>query len=221
MELSLEMKPGFRNHLSISLAGFGGLGILLSLYTLGTSYYSVSGYGDWTLPTNELVVWLCLLAMVVMAVSVGGLFIPKLRYAALAVFIGTGLLVTLCIASLKSADSIRIQGFERLTHEAAPLVEAIHAYHEKYGLPPKAIEDLQVAFPSGHTIKGDELPEFKYLQGEQASERFHGNPWVLILETPTGPLKWDRFVYYPLQNYPPLASGGWFEKVGTWGYLHE
>lgn len=221
MEISLEYKPGFRNHLYISLAGFGGLGILLSLYTLGTSYYSVSGHGDWALPSNEMIVWLCLLAMVIMAISVVGIFFPKLRSAALAVFIGTGVLVTLSIASLKSADNIRIKGFERLAQEAAPLVETIHVYHDYFGHPPKSLEELEVVFPPNHAIKGDELPEFQYVQGELARERYHGNPWVLILETPTGPLRWDRFIYYPLQNYPPLASGGWFEKVGKWGYLHE
>lgn len=221
MSLNLDCKSGFRNHLYTSLAVFGGMGILLSLYTLGTSYYSVSGHGDWTLPSNEMIVWLCLLAMVVMAVSVGGFFLPRLRCGSVAVFIGSGVLITLCIASLKSADKIRIQGFERLAHEAAPLVEAIHLYHDKYGLPPKTIEDLQVIFPRGHKIRGDALPEFEYIQGERATERYHGNPWVLVLETPTGPLKWDRFVYYPLQNYPPLANGGWFEKVAEWGYLHE
>lgn len=221
MAIDLECKTGFRGHLFVSLAGFGGLGIILSLYTLGSSYYSVSGYGNWGLPSNELVVWLCLLSMVVMAVAVCGLFIPRLRCASLAVFIGAGVMMTLTITSLKSADEIRIEGFERLAHEATPLVEAIYAYQEENGRPPKSLDDLQVSIPPGHSIKGDELPDFKYIPGELASERFHGNPWVLILETPTGSLKWDRFVYYPLQNYPPLANGGWFEKVGDWGYLHE
>lgn len=221
MGFELECKSGFRGQLAFSLAGFGGLGILLSGYTVGSSYYSVSGYGDWALPSHELVVWLCLLGMVVMAVSVLGLFIHKIRCSAVAVFIGAGLLVTLSVASLKASDEIRIAGFERLTQEAAPLVEAIHTYNEEHGLPPESLDEVKVVFPAGHTIEGDKLPEFEYLPGELASERFHGNPWVLILETPTGPLKWDRFLYYPLQNYPPLANGGWFETVGQWAYLHE
>lgn len=221
MSFSLECNSGFRGQLVFSLAGFGGLGLLLSGYTVGSSYYSVSGYGDWTLHSQELVVWLCLLGMVVMAVSAIGFFIHKIRCSAVAVFIGAGVLVTLSVASLKSADKIRIDGFERLTYEATPLVDAIHAYSEEFGQPPENLDKLKVVYPAGHNIEGGELPEFKYLPGELASERFHGNPWVLYLETPTGPLKWDRFLYYPLQNYPPLANGGWFESVGQWAYLHE
>lgn len=217
----LDSKAGFRGQLTFSLAGFGGLGLLLSAYTVGSSYYSVSGYGDWALPSNELVVWLCLLGMVVMSVSVIGIFFNKSRGPALAVFIGAGLLVTLSIASLKSADKIRTAGFERLAHEAAPLVEAIHTYKETFGHPPESLDKLKIVYPAGHSIKGEVLPKFEYLPGELASERYHGNPWVLILETPTGPLRWDRFLYYPLQNYPPLANGGWFETVGQWAYLHE
>lgn len=221
MAFTLESKTDFRNKLAFSLTGFGSLGLLLSAYTLGSSYYSVSGYGDWALPSQELVVWLCLLGMTVMAVSVIGFFVHKLRCSAVAVFIGAGILVVLSIASLRSADKIRIAGFERLTLEAAPLVAAIHAYNDRFGHPPENLDTLIIDYPTGHSIKGDKLPEFEYLPGELASERFHGNPWVLILETPTGPLKWDRFLYYPLQNYPPLANGGWFEAVGPWGYLHE
>ena len=221
MAIKLECKSGFRSHLFVSLSGFGSLGVLLSLYAIGSSYYSVSGYGDWALPSHELVVWLCLLNMIVMVIAAGGFFLPRIRCVSVAILIGAGVMVTLTIASLKSADRIRIQGFERLSHEAAPLVEAIHAYQQTNGLPPESLDDLKVNYPAGHTIKGDDLPEFQYVPGDRAKERYHGNPWVLILETPTGSMKWDRFVYYPLQNYPPLASGGWFEKVGDWGYLHE
>jgi hypothetical protein len=216
-----DCKAGFRANLTLSLIGFGSLGLLLSGYILGVSYYSVSGYGDWGLPSQELVVWLCLLGMVIMAVSVLGIFLSRIRCAAVAVFIGSGLLVTLGVAALKSSDAIRMQGFERLAGEAAPLVEAINAYYEEHGAPPESLEQLQVSYPPGHTIKGDNLPEFTYVPDNRATERYHGNPWVLILDAPTGPLKWDKFLYYPLQNYPPLGHGGWFEKVGEWAYVHE
>jgi len=221
MRLAFDCKPGFRNNLILSLSGFGMLGLLLSAYTIGSSYYSVSGYGDWGLPSQEMVTWLCLLGMVVMTIAAIGFFVTRLRCPSLAVFIGAGLLVTMGIASLKSADRIRMQGFERLSREVAPLVEAIRTYTSEHGKPPKSLEEFEVHYPPGHVIKGDELPEFDYVPGDRAAERYHGNPWVLVLETPTGPLKWDRFVYYPLQNYPPLWRGGWFEKVGDWAYLHE
>ncbi len=221
MIFDLDCKTGFRPKLTLSLSGFGLFSLLLCSYTIGSSYLSVSGYGDWGLSGQELVVWLCLLGMVIMAVSLFGLFSKKLRCTSMAVFIGAGLMVTLSVISLKSADKIRLQGFERLSQEAAPLVAAIHDYNEKFGYPPESLEGLQVSSPPGYAVKGGELPDFEYLSGELATLRYHGNPWVLMLETPTGPLRWDSFLYYPLQNYPSLGHGGWIEKVGEWGYVHE
>ena len=139
----------------------------------------------------------------------------------MATLLGSGMMVIVGLVSLMSADKIRMQGFERLTMEAAPLVAAIHKYDSTYGYPPETLGELNITYPDDHNIKGGALPEFKYLQGEQVRERYHGNRWVLMLDTPTGPLRWDRFLYYPEQNYPSLANGGWLEKVGDWAYLHE
>lgn len=221
MLYDLECKTGFRSKLKLSLFGFGLVSVVLCLYTLGSSYLAVSGYGDWAIPGQELVSWLSLLGMVIMAVAVFGLIFSKVRCAALAVLIGSALMVVLSILSLKSADAIRMQGFERLTKETAPLIAAINEYHEKHGLPPEDLKVLDVPYPPGHDIKGGDLPDFTYISGDRAVERYHGNPWVLILDAPTGPLRWDKFIYYPLQNYPTLGHGGWFESVGDWAYLHE
>ena len=221
MLFDLDCQHGFRSKLMMSLAGFGVIGLLLGGYTLGSGYLSVSGYGDWGIPGQELVVWFCLLGMAIMAFSLLGLSLSKFRCSSMSILLGAGLMVTLGLVSLRSADGIRLQGFERLSQEAAPLVAAIHAYTEEFGHPPESLDLLQINYPPGYTVKGGELPEFKYFPGYVATERYHGNPWVLMLETPTGPLRWDKFLYYPRQNYPSLGHGGWFEKVGEWAYLHE
>lgn len=221
MFFDLECKTGFRPKIILSLSVFGLFSLLMGGYTIGSSYLSVSGHGDWGIPGQELVTWLCLLGIVVMAVSMLGFFSGKTRCSSAAIFIGAGLMVTLGVFSLKSADTIRMQGFVRLSQETAPLVEAIHTYTAKFGHPPENLEELKVNYPPEHTVKGGRLPDFKYFSGGQAKDRYHGNPWVLMLETPTGPLRWDRFLYYPLQNYPSLGHGGWLEKVGEWAYVHE
>jgi len=217
----LDCKQGFRQKLILSLFCFGMISLLLSGYTVGSSYLSVSGYGSWGIPGQELVTWLALLGVVIAAVALFGLFIGKVRCSAMATLIGACFMVIMSVASLKSADNIRRHGFERLSREAAPLVSAIHDYEKKFGYPPENLEILKVSYPPGHVIKGGELPDFEYLPGALASDRYHGNPWVLILETPSGALRWDRFLYYPLQNYPSLGHGGWLERVGEWAYVHE
>lgn len=221
MFFNLEFLSEFRSRLMFSLAGFGLFSFFLGSYTIGSSYFSVSGYGDWSVAGHEMVTWLCLLGIILMAVCSLGLFARKTRCSAAAAMIGCGLMVGVGLVSLLSAENIRMRGFERLAVETAPLVAAIHAYDKTYGHPPENLELLEFTYPEGHDIKGGGLPEFKYLQGEAARKRYHGNLWVLMLETPTGPMRWDRFLYYPKQNYPSLAHGGWLEKVGTWAYVHE
>lgn len=219
--ISMECESNFRSRLFLSLAGFGIMGLLLAGYTLVVNSLSVSGSGDWGVPGQEIVIWLCLLGILVMALCLVGLLFRRSRCASLTILAGSGLLVTLCLLSLKAADGIRSRGFERLAHEAAPLVTAIHAHVSEKGMPPEDLRELEVSYPAGHVIKGGALPAFVYLSGEQAVERYHGNSWVLMLRTPTGPLRWDMFVYYPLQNYPSLGHGGWFERIGDWAYVHE
>ncbi len=219
--INFECQSNFRSRLFLSLAGFGCMGLLLAIYTIGVNYLSVSGYGDWGVPGNEMVIWLSLLGIAVMATSLVGLLFRRSRCMSLAVLAGATLLVVLSLFSLKTADGIRQRGFERLAREAAPLVAAIHEYSREHGRPPGSLDEVQVNYPSGHVIKGGELPGFVYLSGDQAIERYHRNPWILMLRTPTGPLRWDMFVYYPQQNYPSLGHGGWLERIGEWAYVHE
>ena len=221
MVFDLECKTGFKPRLVLSLVGFGIVSLVMFAYTVGTSYYSVSGHGDWSIIGHEMVLWLCLLGIMTIVVSIVGLFFPFTRCSSMAALIGSIMMVVVGLVSLHLADNIRRQGFERLSMEAAPLVDAIHAYDQTFGHPPNSLGELKGQLPEGYLAKEELLPEFKYLVGETAIERFHGNPWVLVLETPTGPLKWDKFLYYPEQNYPSLAHGGWIEKVGAWAYLHE
>ena len=83
----------------------------------------------------------------------------------------------------------------------------------------RALEQ-STTYPPGHEIKGGDLPDFTYIPGGRAVERYHGTPCVLVLEEPTGPLRWDKFVYDPLQNYPLMGHGGRFESVGEGAYIH-
>jgi hypothetical protein len=39
---------------------------------------------------------------------------------------------------------------------------------------------------------------FEYIPGGVAIERYHGTPWILMLQTPTGTLRLDQFISTPL-----------------------
>lgn len=216
-----DCRDTFPAKLRLSLFVFGGLTGLIGLYTLGVNYLAVSGYGSWEMTSLELVGWLCLIGLSIMGLALVGILFQRLRCTAAAILIGAGLFVTVTLASLWCGDRIRYQGFARLAAEAAPLVAAIKTYEAEHGMPPEDLSVLKVDYPADHRIRGGRLPAFEYLSGYMAKERYHGNPWVLKLQTPTGPLRWDLFIYYPLQNYPSLGHGGWFEPIADWAYVHE
>ena len=50
--------------------------------------------------------------------------------------------------------------------------------------------------------------------------RFLPNPWSLEVATSIGILNWDKFVYYPNQQYVSCC-GNRLEPIGDWAYLHE
>ena len=70
----LEGKQGFREKMIFSFSGFGLLSLLICSYLIGSSYLSVSGYGDWGLLGQELVSWFALLGLVIMLISLAGEF---------------------------------------------------------------------------------------------------------------------------------------------------
>jgi hypothetical protein len=65
------------------------------------------------------------------------------------------------------------------------------------------------------------LPPIELVSGDKAREYYQGNPWVLTAIVSTGSVNWDKFLYFPLQNYPSTGYGGWLERIGDWAYVHE
>lgn len=221
MRLDFSEEGSLPRQMLFSLVGFGLLTLVIDGYILGINYLSVSGYGDWSVVSQELIGWLTLCGLLLMALGLAGLLFQRLRNGSLAMLIGAGMFVSFTLLSLGLSEQVRYQGFARLTREAAPLIEAIKNYEKSHGAPPASLEDVAVQYPAGYQVQGGALPDFKYISGYMAQERYHGNPWVLMLETPTGPLSWDLFIYYPQQNYPSLGHGGWFEPIMEWAYVHE
>jgi hypothetical protein len=86
-------------------------------------------------------------------------------------------------------------------------VDAIHAYERENGRPPESLDAITVPASLG-------LPDFDYLTGYD-TEGFD-NPWILQLYVQTGILNFDRFFYFPRQNY-----SGSMERIGVWAYHHE
>lgn len=117
---------------------------------------------------------------------------------------------------------IRRDGFRQLAQRSAPLVAAIKAYEAQHGRPPTSLAEVVPEGAASEPWTGmGAYPHYEYEQGATTAKEFDGNPWVLYVWCPSGLINWDRFLYYPRQNYPHRGHGGWLERMGGWAYVHE
>ncbi len=116
------------------------------------------------------------------------------------------------IAGFKIWDA----GFRKIARDSAPLVAAIRKYEGDHGKPPA---DL------GALVREKFLPEIPSTPCGCSEYRFslgsHGNPWTLTVNPPFRGIGFDRFDYWPKQDYPERDSGGSYERFGDWVYYHE
>lgn len=130
-------------------------------------------------------------------------------------------LVVCTIAGMRWTGSIRNEAFHRLAQHSSGLVTAIKNYERSRGLPPPSLDALVPDFLV--TVPGTGMaayPAYTYLAGD-AARRYEQNPWVLIVPTPYGGINFDKFLFFPRQNYPQKGCGGWLQRMGDWGYVHE
>jgi len=145
----------------------------------------------------------------------------SVRSMALAWWIATVVYLPLAIGAVKVGDQIRRWGFRRLAERSAPLVTTIFRYDQKHGHPPASLDALVPEFlPAVPKTGIMAYPTYRYYAGDEA-RRFDGNPWVLVINTPSGGINFDQFMYFPLTNYPKRGYGGSLERIGDWAYVHE
>ncbi|MHC4091486.1 MAG: hypothetical protein ACYSVY_14650 [Planctomycetota bacterium] len=144
----------------------------------------------------------------------------RLRKISFVVLVASLMLVTAGFTSVRIGLAVRRHGLLKLAQRSAPLVAAIKQYEMRYGHPPPDLRAITPDFLSEipHTGIGA-YPEYDYRIGQGDAQ--DGNPWMLEVFTPSGILNFDRFIYYPLQNYPSDWCGQPLEPIGDWAYLHE
>ncbi len=120
------------------------------------------------------------------------------------------------------AGDVRMDGFKALAQRSTPLVDAIARYEEESGSPPPSLDDLVPDYlPEVPSTGMGAYPDYEYITGDTAQDRYKKNSWVLIVPTPPGGLGWDQFMYFPNQNYPERGYGGVLERIQDWAYVHE
>jgi hypothetical protein len=193
------------------------LGILVSLLVHGLALWN-----EWCMyiPAVGFFFFLChMVCLGAMPVFLL-LLIPKVtRWLALGLLIVGFANLGIGQASHRIYPAIRMHAFRQLALRSEPLVRAIHEYTEHYGSPPHALTDIAPEFLD--QIPGTGMPIYPDYEYTTDSHNWNDNPWALYVNVPQGVVNWDLFMYLPLQNYPDKGYGGWIERVGQWGYVHE
>ncbi|MDD5705789.1 MAG: hypothetical protein PHR35_07670 [Kiritimatiellae bacterium] len=200
------------------------LAVLLSGIGLAIQWYAVSriGYGGVFLIQME--VWLALpLHLAVLAVPLSFFALPfrrVRRHATTTIVCGT-LYVIIGLPALRLSWPIRRGAFDRLAEHSAPLVAAIQRFEKANDRPPKSLEELVPKYLArAPATDMPAYPRYRYSGGDQTN-RWEGNPWVLYVNTSSGGINFDMFMYFPKQNYPKRGYGGSLERIRDWAYVHE
>jgi hypothetical protein len=162
--------------------------------------------------------FIALAAFAILLHCVIGLAIRRVRYHSASLALCSVAYLVAFFISLRIGGSVRVNEFHRLAERSKPLISAIRAFEQKQGHPPDSLEVLVPEFISSVPFTGMKAyPEYRYLAG---NANWNGNPWVLIVFTPSGEFNFDQFMYFPLTNYPDSGYGGRLERVGDWAYVH-
>lgn len=195
--------------------------LAFGLFIVFCDYYAVAPNGSNALLTLRLFVGFPMLGCVA-AIPISVVYGISRRYRrqALLVVVCCSMFMCSVVVSVLIGRVVRRGAFAALAERSETLVEAVGAYSDERSGPPDSLEDLLPRFLSDVPQTGmAAYPEYNYFV--QREEMFDGNPWVLMVHTSTGPLNFDKFMYYPLQNYPPCRCGNRVERIRDWAYMHD
>lgn len=158
-------------------------------------------------------------ALYLVPISLYRLRTPADRPRAWRTFVVATLYICLFVLARHHGFQDRTTAFHALAKRSQPLVDAITQYTKDNGAPPPSLAALVPTYISSIPDTGmGAYPKYEY---SIDPSYWHGNPWVLYVSTPNIGLNFDRFVYYPLQNYPLTGHSGSFEPMQNWAYHHE
>jgi hypothetical protein len=212
----------FRKQIFLSFSIALGVAILLNGIGIYAEWFAVSPNGsDGILWATMLLSFLLLLALVVIPIYVVLLIFKKTRKIALLALIAGITYVIVAISIIGIGSDVRMNEFHKLARRSVPLVEAISKFSKEKGHPPSSLQELVPEYLASVPDTGmGAYPKYEYEVGGEARE-WDNNPWVLYVNTSSGGLNWDMFMYFPRQNYPKTGYGGWLERIGDWAYVHE
>lgn len=186
-------------------------------------YYAVSANG------SDIVLWYTLplifplvAALFLVVTSLPLFLLRSKRKEAIDVFAGAAVYLVIGILCISIGSKVRMRGFERLVDRSRPLISAVRRFEAENRRPPASLAELVPNYLAAIPNTGmAAYPKYEYVTGDRALENYDGNPWAVWVDSPSGGINWDIFLYYPKQNYPQRGHGGSLERVKDWAYVHE
>jgi hypothetical protein len=185
-------------------------------------YLAIAPFGSDMFLWLEMFIILPLMAgLLALVISPFLLLIRRFRRLVFRCLIAASILTAATLIGLSLGGRVRMAAFHRLAERSRPLVRAIQVYESRHGSPPPDLAALVPGYlPAIPGTGMAAYPRYEYQVGQKAT-RYEGNPWVLVVFTPSGGINFDQFMYFPLQNYPQSGYGGSIERIADWAYVHE
>jgi hypothetical protein len=204
-----------------TVAGSTVAALACGSYVIFAYWYSVAPTGN----TTHL--WIALSVGILIAIALGIVLVsliallPKRREKAITSLASSVIFIVVCIAVTRIASPVRMAGFEVLAARSETLIAAIKRYESEHDNPPETLDALVPEYLDRVPDTGmGAYPNYRYLIGERLGP-FGTNKWVLVVNTPSGGINFDQFLFLPNGEYQKEVYGSAIERVHEWGYIHE
>lgn len=117
------------------------------------------------------------------------------------------------------SDRMREKGLARTRTRTQPIIAALKVYKKKNGEYPQALNALVPdSLPSLPRTGSAVFPEFQYLP---ATDKTLFRSYELSIPTPSGPISFDRYLFWPEREYPDYYSRVDLKTTGDWVFLGD
>jgi hypothetical protein len=173
---------------------------------------------DWMLGFVELLSTFAILAGSAATFATFPLFFARsYRATVLPVVVFAGTFTVLSFPAVRAAKRVRMQSFRVAAQRAEPVIAAIEKHVANTGAPPATLQHL---VPQYIAAIPDRLPPIEIQWGPEIPKAYRGNEWIVSASV-TWIMSFDRFLYFPNQQYPESGYGGSLQRIGRWAYVHE
>lgn len=115
----------------------------------------------------------------------------------------------------------RTEAFARAAENGNQVVTALAAYRAENGDYPESLEKLIPTYLKEIPFTGMiGYPEFRYVKGYNDLEKVDDS-YELRINCSSGTINFDRFIYWPSEEYPDRIQNNGTQPIGNWVYVHE